>query len=535
MSASFFTDRGEVCRTGGLVGEGGEGRVYKVSTATSLVAKIYREDSISPEKSRKIQAMALSPVRDPTLNSLGHHSIAWVESLLFEDVARTKFVGYTMPMIDRRLFAEGQRCYEPDDRIATFGGDFSWKHLLQAASNLSSCITAIHQEGHRVGDLGGRNFLVSRQALVTLIDCDSFEIHDKASGATYPTTVGTSEWLPPEFLAPGDPAGNHLDRYYSDLFALAVLVFKFLMLGAHPYAARGAGVKGLRSVEALTLAGLFPYQTTRKDIRPPAYAPAYRILPPGIRQLFRQAFVSGHKNPAARPSARQWHHTLQKETLKLRECRASANHFFGAHLRSCPWHSDFEVGQDPFPLHAVPRPRQVPRSKSGTPKRRVVRPATASPPAFRPQRTSPTPGPSSPSPSGMPSPSPSSPTPTPFPWPPAKPAPAPWSPGPAPWSPGPPIPSVPPMPSLFDVEMQGRFLRKRPELVPKKGLQICRIGQRCDLGFYAHVWASREFVWMQPGFYLWDKGQNGIAAYRLDEAGWHAAWRHFCQVELGYV
>jgi serine/threonine protein kinase len=545
---TFFTDRGMSRRVGVLIAEGGEGRVYNVVGAPSLVAKIYHADSMSVEKSRKIQAMVQSPVRDPTLKSLGHHSIAWVESLLYLDAAGTRFAGYTMPLIDRRRFAEGQRCYEPDDRVATFGVEFSWKHLLQTASNLCSCIAAVHREGHRVGDLGGRNFLVDRRALVSLIDCDSFEIHDKASGATYPTTVGTSEWLPPELLLAGPRGGQPIDRYYADLFALAVLLFKFVMLGVHPYA-RAGGEKGRNSVEAATLAGLFPYGSTGKNLRPPTYAPTYKIVPPSIRRLFGLAFVTGHGDPTARPAAEQWHRALQREIKDLRQCSKNKVHFFGGHLRSCPWHQGsgrthhgFAAG-DAFPTVAPARRSErangrragvgvspsiktpppaikAPSPRPHKPPQRTV--AKAPPPAFKipPLPAFRTLGSFSPPPSAMsPTHAPASVPPS---WPPQAPTSQPASSG------------IPPMPSLITEDVTGVFLKRRRR-VRKEGLQWCRRGRSCDLGFFPDPWLSREGMWMQPGFFVWDKGQNALAGYPLDESGWESAWRYFSRLELGQL
>ncbi|HVF11478.1 MAG TPA: hypothetical protein VNA87_00170 [Actinomycetota bacterium] len=325
---------------------GGEGRIYKIDGRTHLLAKVFHRERLSVELHRKIVAMVSSAPKDPTLELRGHRSIAWPQELLYSDAGQRDFIGFTMPALDALRFRESHTYFDPADRLRRFAGAFTWKHLLLTAYNISSAVAAIHERGHRIGDLRDSNILVAPNSLVSLIDCDSFQIVDP-SGVSYPTRVGTGEYLPPE-LQKADFRSAPVDRYHSDLFALSVLVFKLLMLGAHPFQARGVAVQDLPSTEAKILRGIYPY-TRSKGAEPPEFAPDVRILPPNLRKLADRTFVEGHTKPERRPSADDWFKAIGVVGPQLKTCRKNPHHLYGGHLRSCPWCEIASRGPDPFP------------------------------------------------------------------------------------------------------------------------------------------------------------------------------------------
>jgi serine/threonine protein kinase len=326
---------------------GGEGRIFQVAGDLSSVGKIFHDQRRTPELERKLQTMVARPPQDPTLGLRKHRSIAWPQRILYADSGQRSFVGYTMPAVDTEHFRQAHTYYDTSDRLRRFGGSYTWRHLLAAARNLASAVAAIHQTGHRIGDLRDANILVAPNALVTIIDTDSFQITD-GNGRVYPTRVGTGEYLPAE-LQSIDFRSEVPDRYAADLFALAVLIFKLLMLGAHPCQARGDAVAKLPSTEAKIAAGVFPYQAFAGS-DPPEFAPDFKILPPAIRSLAARAFVSGHRRPSSRPDATEWLAALDLAGPGLKTCRKNRYHMFGSHLRMCPWcRLAPKLKVDPFP------------------------------------------------------------------------------------------------------------------------------------------------------------------------------------------
>lgn len=327
---------------------GGEGAIYEIIGSDSSCAKIYHRQKVTTELYQKVLSMVNSPPDDPS-PSVKHRSIGWPEDVLFSDSSRSWFVGYTMPLIDTKAFKEAHKYFDPSDRLKSFSGSFTWQHLFTAAFNIASAIAAIHKKGHRIGDLRETNILVSPSALVSIIDCDSFQVKDSASGITYYTRVGSGEYLPPELMGV-DFKANDYDRYHSDLFALAIVIFKFLANGVHPYQARGALVDDAPSPEEKIKKGYFPYATNIRGIEPPSYALPYSIIPPSIRVLFHRCFVEGHADPTKRPSAIEWFDALKAEGVKLKQCSKNEYHWYGNHLNGCPWcNTLMSLGKDYFP------------------------------------------------------------------------------------------------------------------------------------------------------------------------------------------
>lgn len=357
---------------------GGEGAIYTVEQNPAWAAKVYHPQRADAEQHQKVRAMVAAPPVDPAWEARRHRSIAWPTHLLYRDEARTRFAGFTMPAIDTTVFRESHAYFDPDDRVRRFGGGYTWRHLLTAACNLASSVAAVHAEGHRVGDLRETNVLVAPSALICLIDCDSFQIRAPAGGRTHPTRVGSGEYLPRELQGVADLSAH--DRTEADRFALGVLLFKFLMLGVHPFQARGKAVADLPTTEAKIARGLFPY-VGRARVQPPAFAPPFDVLPPALRALFKRCFVEGHRHPKRRPGPDEWFAALRKESKRLKGCRTNEHHVFAHHLRRCPWCA---ITPDPFPAPGVrPGTQAVVRAA-------VPRPAPPSaPPQPKPRRSRP--------------------------------------------------------------------------------------------------------------------------------------------------
>ena len=75
---------------------------------------------------------------------------------------------------------------------------FNYLYLIRTARNLSAAVSALHNVGYVVGDFNQKNVLVNGKALVTLIDTDSFQVTDPATGEIHRCTVGTADYTPPE-------------------------------------------------------------------------------------------------------------------------------------------------------------------------------------------------------------------------------------------------------------------------------------------------------------------------------------------------
>jgi hypothetical protein len=338
---TFYDERGRAIELAAGGASGGEGTVHRIVGDSSRVAKIYHMARLTDGLHGKLRVMLDRAPNDAPQ----HRSIAWVDGLVFADRSGNDFRGFTMPYVDTTTFRQAHAYYDASDRLREFGGAFTWRHLTFAAHNLASAVAAVHAAGHCVGDLRETNLLVAPTALVTLIDCDSFQIRDPRTGDVHPTRVATGDYLPPE-LQGVDFHTDHPDRYHADLFALAVLVFRFLMLGVHPFQSRGEAVADAPSTEAKIARGLFAFGGRHRGLDVPEYAPPFSVLPRSLRALTERAFVRGHRDPDARPAASEWAAVLGAEGRRLRRCDANDNHWFAAGSRGCPW---CRMSPDPFP------------------------------------------------------------------------------------------------------------------------------------------------------------------------------------------
>lgn len=374
MSETFKTDDGGTIKLGRELGRGGEGSVYEVEGQPGLCAKIYASTAVNVQLHDKLKVMVAYPPKDPTVETQKHHSIAWPTRLLYRGAADPLyFAGFIMPAIADKDFKKAFCRFHPDGRAKHSGGEFTWRHAYTSALNISSAVAAIHERGYCVGDINESNILVSGNTLVTLIDCDSFQVRDAGTGRMFRCAVGKGEYTAPEL------AGKvycEVDRTpATDHFGLAVLLFQFLMEGCHPYQSRGQLVADASSTVDKISLGYFPYRHAGKPagVEPPTFAPAFDILPAEVQQLFVRAFAQGHKEPSARPTSLEWFSGLRKLHKQVVECKANRRHWYFQQLGDCPWcRITKEKGKDPFPAPGQVRAEsllaQLPLAKIVAPK-----------------------------------------------------------------------------------------------------------------------------------------------------------------------
>ncbi len=112
----------------------------------------------------------------------------------------------------------------------------------------------------------------------------------------------------------------------------------------------------------------------------------FEFYNPGLPALFLRCFEDGHDSPGARPEAREWRRALEEAVGAMAQCSSNGQHYYGPHLRSCPWCARTRqmAGRDPFP--SVQAVRQGVHLQAPPPPRAATpRPAvTAPPPPYQP-------------------------------------------------------------------------------------------------------------------------------------------------------
>ncbi|HEX3765751.1 MAG TPA: hypothetical protein VHW23_43945 [Kofleriaceae bacterium] len=317
-----FDHLGKAVALGALLRRGGEGAVFDVAGQPAVVAKLYAHPP-DQDKADKLRAMIASGT--PTLTRVA----AWPTKTL-HDRPNGKLCGFVMPKIVG--YKEIHKLYGPAHRQREFA-DADWAFLVHAAANCAAAFETVHALKHLMGDVNPGNVLVSAQALVALIDCDSFQV--ESHGRTFRCEVGVAEYTPPELHGVVFRDMTRTENH--DRFGLAVLIFHLLFMGRHPFAGRYRGPDDM-SLDRAIRECRFPFSLApgrRKGMEPPPLAPSIDILTTDLATLFERAFQDAGQS--IRPSAAEWHAALASLEQRLVDCRRDRMHKHASHLPRCPW------------------------------------------------------------------------------------------------------------------------------------------------------------------------------------------------------
>lgn len=316
MSTRRLRCAGRPLRLGRRIGRGGEGEVFAIRGEPTLAVKLYAADK-AEARADKIAAMVAAHL------DTGDGRVAFPIAIV-ED-AGGDFVGFTMPRV---VGAEPlHELYAPGPRKRSFP-DADYRFLVRAALNAARAVAATHAAGCVVGDVNHSSFLIGQDALVTLIDADSFQFSD--GRRHHLCRVGVPEYTAPELI--GAPLAETVRTPAHDGFGLAVVLFQLLCMGRHPFAgvSDGGDVPVAEAIERHA----FAYSRRRvTGLRPPPAACTLDDLPDTVADLFERAFDGGHR----RPAAAEWVAALAEFEASLVRCRATPQHHHAATARACPW------------------------------------------------------------------------------------------------------------------------------------------------------------------------------------------------------
>lgn len=277
--------------------QGGEAAVHTVCQYPNVVVKLYHPHVLQQRAvvlREKIEAIT----QEPKLEKFKQHQgLSWPRFSVFDE--RGQWRGYAMRK------AEGVRMNVLAHAMAyrEHFPQLDRPTLVAYLLNLLQTLRQLHTAGVCVGDYNLANFLCKPGTeAVTLIDCDSWQV--QAAGKTFRCAVAAPDMLAPELMGmrldsvPRTPASEH--------FSLAILIFKTLMLGRHPYdVVDGAGpVENIRN-------GHFPYGIGGGGIPKGAWFNIWSHLPYKLKELFVQTFRDGCKNPSERATVVQWIEALE--------------------------------------------------------------------------------------------------------------------------------------------------------------------------------------------------------------------------------
>lgn len=343
----LYNQQGQPITLGEELGRGGEGRVFTVGNQPDLVAKVY-DRAVPPEKAEKLSLM-VSLATERLLRLA-----AWPTDTLHEAPGK-QMAGFLMPRVNDHKPIHS--LYGPKDRLHKFP-QADWRFLIHAASNLAAAFAVVHEHGHIIGDVNHGNVVVSQQATVRLIDCDSFQIRGQIKRPIngpdrwFLCEVGVSTHTPPELQF--KPLGETVRTVNHDNFGLAVLIFQLLFMGRHPFSGRflGAGEMAMeRAIQEFRFA--YSSQAAAQQMEPPPNTLALSAGSEPVAQLFERAFSSNTVTGATRPTSQEWIAALSQLSARLIKCPKYSGHYFLDSLKNCPWcEIEARTGVLLFPLPA---------------------------------------------------------------------------------------------------------------------------------------------------------------------------------------
>lgn len=334
---------GKTYQLGEKIQDGGEGTVYHIQKDQNLVAKIYH-NTTSPDKMQRLEKKLRVMVRDSSFDAWqdGTLRFAWPQDVLYEN---GKFCGFIMP------FAKDTFAFH---EILWDSGRDKFKHYdynrsIAIAYNLTQAVDYVHTHGYVIGDMNIKNFRFSRDCRVIVLDVDSFDITDPATGEHYKCSVGHPEMLAPELQGMRLDTERAKFTKETDYFSLAILIFRILMNGAHPFNApkiESADDYDSSSSDNGTMTdiakGKCPYVSTDTGRKVPIYAPDFAMLPASLQTLFCRTFryteATARKSAAGRASTMEFAVALYRFYQRDKvTCSADSRHKYLSRVGRCPF------------------------------------------------------------------------------------------------------------------------------------------------------------------------------------------------------
>lgn len=283
---------GNARRLGPLYAKGGEGAIYPLIENRNCLVKAYHADGRSMQGLGHLRKEKISYMLGMQ-NLVDDPRYAWPRLNVFDDYHT--WLGYAMRKVDGHIL---QTLCQPQLLSERFP---NWKrqNLVRTCINLILGIEKLHQNNVILGDINPANMLVDNSSRISFIDCDSYQV--KSLGKIYTCPVGIPMYLAPELINAGN-LSSITRTAEQELFSVAIILFKILMLGRHPYDRIG-GADPVENLKSGRLA--FGYDCGERFSKGPWHR-IWSHLPYKMKNLFIQTFKDGHKDVSKRVNLGDW-------------------------------------------------------------------------------------------------------------------------------------------------------------------------------------------------------------------------------------
>lgn len=292
---AIFDKSGKAQVIGDEIARGGEGTVHALAAKPLVVVKLFHPELLA-RRGKQLREKVDAMVR--LRQSFDTSALVWPAISVYDEHGTWR--GYAMRRaggVPLSKLAHPMLCLKHVPNLDR-------SHVVRYLVAIVKTLGRLHGAGVCLGDINLNNFLYDHvTSTVTLIDCDSYQV--AVNGHLFPCLVGAADMIPPEHH--GVSLAQVLRTPESDLFSLAILIFRCLMLGRHPYDFVGGGtvVENLRR-------GHIPYGTggaaPGREGAIPA-GPWYLIwshLNFEIKSLLIRTLRDGASDPKVRASPSEW-------------------------------------------------------------------------------------------------------------------------------------------------------------------------------------------------------------------------------------
>lgn len=318
-----------------VIGEGGEGIIFKIINHTSLCAKLYKKPT--SERADKVLFM----IENPPFNYLSakneKEALIWPVDALYSDEKFTRFIGFIMPLAIEsadltHLIFENIRPNSlskfPWLKKFDIRHPESLKRIVVVAMNLANAIRLLHKTNKYVlVDCKPENVRINPKGFIQLLDLDSIQIFDKSNDIVYHGNSFTQEYRPPEsFKKKYFKAVNIKKKESWDIYVFAAIAYKLIVKLPHTAgtlkqnALMRVRFGNLENGEAgyLVKKKLFPLKQKKKffSFIPPMHN-NFLLLNGGVQELFVRSFFN-----QKRPGIDEWIkelHSFYKELGNKRQ------------------------------------------------------------------------------------------------------------------------------------------------------------------------------------------------------------------------
>jgi hypothetical protein len=206
------------------------------------------------------------------------------------------FRGFVMPEVDFKSSTVLENILQKSARRSKGLPEF-YGARVHLATNMAALMAELHALDHYMVDMKPANMRFYPQAwYMAILDTDGFSINGTRR---LPARHYSDEYIAPEAQGKA-PSQLELQQ---DLFAMAVIIFRLLNNGIHPYQGVDVGPSNNpTTIQDCIFAGLYAYGRAGHSSVRPAPPSIHAFLEDQTRELFDRAFTPGQ----TRPTSAEW-------------------------------------------------------------------------------------------------------------------------------------------------------------------------------------------------------------------------------------